>query len=112
MTITPEMRVREVIELQKQYKISGFPVVKNGKVVGIVTNRDLRFETNQEQSVKTIMTPQHKLVTVREGTSREEAMQLMHKHRLERVLVVDDGFGSGVKFRSMPIMILPGLRIL
>jgi len=82
----------EVIELQKQHKISGFPVVKNGKVVGIVTNRDLRFETNLEQTVKAIMTPQRKLVTVREGASREEAMQLMHKHRLERVLVVDDGF--------------------
>jgi IMP dehydrogenase len=92
MTIPPEMRVRDVIELQKQYKISGFPVVKNGKVVGIVTNRDLRFETNLDQTVKAIMTPQRKLVTVREGTSREEAMQLMHKHRLERVLVVDDGF--------------------
>ena len=82
MTIAPEMRVRDVIELQKQHKISGFPVVKNGKVVGIVTNRDLRFETNLEQTVKAIMTPQRKLVTVREGASREEAMQLMHKHRL------------------------------
>ncbi len=92
MTITPEMRVREVMELQKQHKISGFPVVKGTKVVGIVTNRDLRFETNLDQTVKSIMTPQRKLVTVREGSSREEAMLLLHKHRLERVLVVDDEF--------------------
>ena len=92
MTVTPEMTVREVIALQLQYKISGFPVVKGGKVVGIVTNRDLRFETNLDQPVKAMMTPQRKLVTVREGASREEAMQLMHKHRLERVLVVDDEF--------------------
>jgi len=92
MTITPEMRVRDVMELQKQHKISGFPVVKGGKVVGIVTNRDLRFETNLDQSVKAIMTPQRKLVTMREGSSREEALQLLHKHRLERVLVVDEEF--------------------
>jgi IMP dehydrogenase len=91
MTIPPEMTVRQVIELQRTHKISGFPVVKNGgKVVGIVTNRDLRFETHLDQPVKNIMTPQKKLVTVREGASREEAMKLMHQHRLERVLVVDE----------------------
>jgi IMP dehydrogenase len=92
MTVTPEMTVRDVIALQQQYKISGFPVLKGGKVVGIVTNRDLRFETKLDQPVKAVMTPQRKLVTVREGAPREEAMQLMHKHRLERVLVVDDAF--------------------
>ena len=92
MTVTPEMTVREVMALQQQYKISGFPVVKNGKVVGIVTNRDLRFETQLDQPVKSIMTPQRKLITVREGTSREEAIALMHRHRLERVLVVDSEF--------------------
>jgi IMP dehydrogenase len=92
MTVTPEMTVRDVIALQHQYKISGFPVVKAGKVVGIVTNRDLRFETNLDQPVKAMMTPQRRLVTVRDGASREEAMQLMHKHRLERVLVVDEDF--------------------
>jgi IMP dehydrogenase len=92
MTITPEMRVRDVMELQKQHRISGFPVIKGGKVVGIVTNRDLRFETNLDQSVKAIMTPQRKLITVREAASREEALLLLHKHRLERVLVVDDEF--------------------
>jgi IMP dehydrogenase len=92
MTIPPEMPVRSVIALQRERKISGFPVVKNGKVVGIVTNRDLRFETNLDQPVKAMMTPQAKLVTVREGATRQEAMQLMHQHRLERVLVVGDDF--------------------
>jgi IMP dehydrogenase len=93
MTIPPDMTVREVMALQQQHKISGFPVVKNGgKVVGIVTNRDLRFETELDQPVKNIMTPRAKLITVREGASRAEAMALMHRHRLERVLVVDEDF--------------------
>ena len=92
MTVHPEMTVREVMELQRAHKISGFPVVKNGRVVGIVTNRDLRFEAQLDQPVKAIMTPQRKLITVREGASREEAIALMHKHRLERVLVVDTEF--------------------
>jgi len=92
MTIPPEMPVREAIALQRSHKISGFPVVKQGKVVGIVTNRDLRFETQLDQPVSAVMTPQKDLVTVREGTSREEARALMHKHRLERVLVIDDAF--------------------
>jgi IMP dehydrogenase len=92
MTVSPEMTVREVMALQQQYKISGFPVVKTGKVVGIVTNRDLRFEAELDQPVKSIMTPQRKLVTVREGATRVEAMALMHRHRLERVLVIDDEF--------------------
>ncbi|HVB48001.1 MAG TPA: IMP dehydrogenase [Burkholderiales bacterium] len=92
MIVAPEMTVREVIALQAQHKISGFPVVKAGKVVGIATNRDLRFETNLDQPVKAVMTPQKRLVTVREGASRNEALQLMHKHRLERVLVVDADF--------------------
>src|ERR671923_41911 len=93
MTIPPEMTVREVMALQQSHKISGFPVVKNGgKVVGIVTNRDLCFETDLDQPVKSIMTPRAKLITVREGASREEAMALMHRHRLERVLVIDEDF--------------------
>jgi IMP dehydrogenase len=92
MTVTPEQTVREVIALQREHKISGFPVVKSGKVVGIVTNRDLRFETELDQPVKAIMTPQRKLITVREGASREEARDLMHRNRLERVLVVDEDF--------------------
>lgn len=92
MTIPPDMPVREVIALQREHKISGFPVVRNGTVLGIVTNRDLRFETNLDQPVKAIMTPQEKLITVREGASRQEAMKLLHQHRLERVLVVDGEF--------------------
>jgi IMP dehydrogenase len=75
--------------LQKQHRISGFPVLKGDKVIGIVTNRDLRFETRLDQPVKNIMTPQKNLITVREGASREQALELLHKHRLERVLVVD-----------------------
>jgi len=89
MTIAPELSVREAMALQKQHRISGFPVVKGDKVVGIVTNRDLRFETKLDQPVKNIMTPQKSLITVREGASREQALELLHKHRLERVLVVD-----------------------
>ena len=92
MTVTPEMTVRDVIALQKQHRISGFPVLKGDRVVGIVTNRDLRFEAELDQRIKSIMTPQRKLITVRDGASRAEAMQLMHKHRLERVLVVDEEF--------------------
>ncbi len=92
MTVTPEQTVREVIALQREHKISGFPVVKSGKVVGIVTNRDLRFERQLDQPVKAIMTPQRKLITVRDGANREDAMKLMHQHRLERVLVVDEEF--------------------
>ncbi len=92
ITIPPEMTVREVIGLTKLHKISGLPVIKGDKVVGIVTNRDLRFESQLDQPVKAIMTPQQRLVVVKEGAPREEALGLMHKHRLERVLVVDDDF--------------------
>ena len=93
ITITQNMTVRDVLQLTSQHKISGLPVVDTGgKVVGIVTNRDLRFETNLNQPVKNIMTPRAKLVTVREGATREEAMSLMHKYRLERVLVVNRNF--------------------
>ncbi|TCS71550.1 inosine-5'-monophosphate dehydrogenase [Sulfuritortus calidifontis] len=93
ITITPNMTVREVQQITRQNRISGLPVVdKTGKVVGIVTNRDLRFETNLDQSIRKIMTPRSKLVTVREGAAREEVVALLHKHRLERVLVVNDDF--------------------
>jgi IMP dehydrogenase len=90
--IQPHMTVRDVITLTRQHKISGLPVVEGNKVVGIVTNRDLRFETNLDQSISNIMTPRDRLVTVREGASREEVVQLLHKHRLERVLVINDAF--------------------
>ncbi|SER39913.1 IMP dehydrogenase [Nitrosomonas sp. Nm51] len=92
ITIHQNMTVREVLELIRAHKISGLPVVNGKKVVGIVTNRDLRFETNFDQPIKNIMTPKKRLVTVSENTSREEAMNLLHKHRLERVLVVNEQF--------------------
>jgi len=92
VTIQPHMTVRDVLALTHQHKISGLPVVDGNKVVGIVTNRDLRFETNLDQPIRNIMTPKERLITVKEGTSREEAMTLLHKHRLERVLVVNDSF--------------------
>ena len=93
ITISPSMKVRDVLKLTGQHKISGLPVINgSGRVVGIVTNRDLRFERKLDQPVRNIMTPRDKLVTVREGASREEAMALMHKHRLERVLVVNKQF--------------------
>jgi IMP dehydrogenase len=92
ITIPPTMSVREVLNLTRSHKFSGLPVVEGSTVVGIVTNRDLRFETNLDQPVSRIMTPRERLVTVREGTNVEEAKALMHKHRLERVLVVNGDF--------------------
>ncbi|GLR13156.1 inosine-5'-monophosphate dehydrogenase [Chitinimonas prasina] len=93
VTITPDMLVRDVLALTRQHRISGLPVVEaNGQVVGIVTNRDLRFETRLDAKVSSIMTPKDRLVTVREGASIDEARELMHTHRLERVLVVNDSF--------------------
>ena len=92
ITVPPTMTVREVLALTRSYRISGLPVVDNGVVVGIVTNRDTRFETNLDQAVRAIMTPRDRLVTVMEGSSPEEAKALMHKHRLERVLVVNAAF--------------------
>ncbi|SNR74201.1 inosine-5'-monophosphate dehydrogenase [Methylobacillus rhizosphaerae] len=92
VTIQPHLTVRDVLKLTRQHKISGLPVVDGQKVVGIVTNRDLRFETNLDQAISNIMTPRERLVTVREGASLEEATALLHKHRLERVLVINDDF--------------------
>jgi IMP dehydrogenase len=92
ITIPPNMKIRDVIALTVQHGISGFPVVEGRKVVGIITNRDLRFEEDLEAEVRSKMTPAAKLVTVREGASREEAKRLMNRHRLERVVVVDDQF--------------------
>ncbi len=89
ITIESNMTVRDVLELTRMHKISGIPVVDNGKIVGIVTNRDLRFETNLDQPIKNIMTPRDRLVTVREGAAKDDVMRLLHQHRLERVLVID-----------------------
>jgi IMP dehydrogenase len=89
ITITQDMTVRDAIELQRTNKISGLPVVEGKRVVGIITNRDLRFETRYDAPIREIMTPRERLVTVREGASLDEAKALMHKHRLERVLVIN-----------------------
>jgi len=88
ITIPPTMSVREVLALTRQHRISGLPVVEGKRVVGIVTNRDLRFETNLDQPASAIMTKGDRLVTVPEGTDLERAKALMHQYRLERVLVV------------------------
>ncbi|HJF26999.1 IMP dehydrogenase [Acinetobacter bohemicus] len=90
ITVTPETTVRELIALTQANNISGVPVVKNGKVVGIVTGRDTRFETNLEQPVSNIMTGQDRLVTVREGESKENIQALLQQHRIEKVLVVNE----------------------
>lgn len=90
VTIQPHMTVRDVLALTHKHKISGLPVVDGNKIVGIVTNRDLRFETNLDQFISNIMTPRDRLITVREGASKEEVIRLLHQHRLERVLVIDD----------------------
>jgi IMP dehydrogenase len=92
VVITPQHTVRQVIAMQEQLGISGFPVLDGGKVVGIVTGRDLRFETRYDVQVSQIMTPRDKLITVREGTSAAEAKALLNKHKLERLLVINDGF--------------------
>jgi IMP dehydrogenase len=92
ITVPPNMPVRDVLTLTRLHKISGVPVLEGKLVVGIVTNRDLRFETNLDQPVSNIMTPRERLVTVKEGASVEEGKALIHKHRLERVLVVNDAF--------------------
>ncbi len=92
ITIGPDMLVGDVIRLAREHRISGLPVVDGKKVLGMVTNRDLRFETRMSIPVREVMTPRERLVTVREGASLEEAKALMHQHRLERVLVVDGDF--------------------
>ncbi|WP_348751616.1 IMP dehydrogenase [uncultured Aquincola sp.] len=92
ITIGPDMTVREVIALSEQHGVSGFPVVQGKTVIGIVTNRDLRFETRMDVTARQIMTPQERLVTVKEGASLAEAKTLMHQHKLERVVVVGEGF--------------------
>ena len=92
ITIPPHMKIRDVFQLSKQHGISGFPVLEGEVVVGIITNRDLRFEEELNAEVRTKMTPREKLVYVQEGASLEEAKRLMNRHRLERVLVVNKNF--------------------
>ena len=89
ITIGPKMSVEEVISITQKHKFSGLPVINNMKVVGIVTNRDLRFETNLKQPIMNVMTPRDRLITVNEGASKKEIVGLLHQHRLERLLVID-----------------------
>jgi IMP dehydrogenase len=92
LTIGPDATVRDAVELTRLHGFSGFPVVEGKRVVGIVTGRDLRFETRMDARVSEIMTPAEKLIVVKEGASLDEAKALMHKHKLERVVVVNDAF--------------------
>ncbi|SCB81415.1 MULTISPECIES: IMP dehydrogenase [Snodgrassella] len=89
VTITPDTLIGDLIGPGRKYKVSSLPVLENGKVVGLVTNRDLRFERNLQQKVASIMTPRERLVTVNESTSINDARELMHTHKIERVLVVN-----------------------
>ena len=91
ITIGPEQKVHDALELMNKYRISGVPVVKNRRLVGILTNRDLRFETNLDQPVANVMTKDD-LVTVSSNISLEESKKLLHKHRIEKLLVVDDAY--------------------
>ena len=90
--VTPDKTIREVMALREHYQISGVPVVDGEDLIGIVTSRDLRFEPNLDQPVSAVMTPKDKLVTVQEGAPREEVLGLLHKYRIERVLVVNGNF--------------------
>src|SRR5580765_2944841 len=92
ITISPAMKIRDVIALSEQYGISGFPVVEGRNLVGVITNRDLRFEEELDAEARAKMTPRDKLIYVKDGANPEEAKRLMNKHRLERVMVVDDSF--------------------
>ena len=97
ITIEPEATIRDVIELTRSQNISGVPVVKGKDLVGIVTHRDWRFETQLDAPVSTVMTPKDRLVTVKEGAGKDEVLSLLHKYRIEKVLVVDKDF----KLRGM-----------
>jgi IMP dehydrogenase len=92
IVIHPDATIREVVELTRAHHFSGLPVVEGEELVGIVTNRDLRFESNMGAPVSTVMTPKERLVTVHEGASREEIVTLLHKHRIEKLLVINDRF--------------------
>jgi IMP dehydrogenase len=92
ITVSSSVTIRELLVITRKGKISGVPVVDNGRLVGIVTNRDIRFELNLDELVKNVMTPKERLVTIFEHDSIEKAKSLMHQHRIERVLVVNDNF--------------------
>ncbi|MEC9376462.1 MAG: IMP dehydrogenase [Pseudomonadota bacterium] len=92
ITVSPDKTIEEVLEITRAKGISGMPVVDNGKTVGIVTNRDLRSEINSDKPISDVMTPKDKLVTVGEGPDKKEVLSLMHKHRIEKVLIVNNDF--------------------
>ena len=92
ITVSPQTSIQEILQLTRAHNISGVPVVDGDRLVGIVTSRDLRFETRYDSPVSDIMTPQDRLVTVKEDADREEVMRLLHQHRIEKVLVVNDSF--------------------
>jgi len=92
ITVTSDKNIREVLDLIRAKNISGVPVVDGDRVVGIVTNRDLRFQQQLDAPVSAVMTPQDRLVTVREGAGKEEVLLLLHKHRIEKVLIVDKDY--------------------
>lgn len=92
ITVTPSLTVQELLDVMQKHHFSGVPVVEGENLIGIVTSRDIRFETNLSLPVSAVMTPKNRLVTVKEGASREEVRSLLHKHRLEKLLVVNDDF--------------------
>ena len=92
ITVGPQTSIREVLAITSSHNISGVPVVDGGKLVGIVTSRDLRFETKLDDPVRNIMTREERLVTVKEGAPDDEVLHLLHKHRIEKVLVVNEAF--------------------
>jgi IMP dehydrogenase len=92
ISVTPDITVQELLNVMSRYNFSGVPVVHGDHLIGIVTSRDIRFETNLSLTVGEVMTPKERLVTVREGASREEVRSLLHKHRIEKLLVVNDAF--------------------
>jgi len=92
LTISPTTTVRELLALTKLHRISGMPVVEGQSLLGLVTSRDIRFETNLDQPVLHVMTPKERLITVREGVNREEVIRLLQKHRIEKVLIVNEFF--------------------
>src|SRR5580692_5288958 len=91
VTVEPEQKISDALEVMKRYRISGVPVTKNGKLVGILTNRDLRFETRYDLPIENVMTKEN-LITVAVGTTLEEAEAILHRHRVEKLLVVDDQY--------------------
>ncbi|HAT8248624.1 TPA: CBS domain-containing protein, partial [Legionella pneumophila] len=92
ISVTPDLTVKELLAVMTKYNFSGVPVVDGKHLVGIVTSRDIRFETNMNLTVAQVMTPKGRLVTVKEGASREEVRSLLHKHRIEKLLVVNENF--------------------